>query len=91
MKGEAVPLGKGHAVGIATQLIDVQSLPLVARKSREEASADSWNLKNQNDAERLDVLVLLNLVEDGVPDAFDQAVRCLRIDLALNNHDLILG
>ena len=93
------PAGHIQAVGIAAQLVHMQGPPLGPRESREQTAVTSGNLQHQCDAEGggrlLDQFVvrvlfplhLLDLVEDGVADAFHEAVRRVRRNLALDNED----
>ncbi len=57
-------------MGVATELIDVDRLPLLARESGKGSSENTGNLENEDDAVGRGILVLLlDLVHDGVPRA----------------------
>ena len=91
VEGPVVPVGEIQTVGVATELVDVKSLPLKAGETREKAAKDSRNLKNKDDTKsRLVVASLLDLVQDGVADALHQAVGGVRTDNTLDDQDLAL-
>ena len=85
VKSFVAPLVNPHVVWISTQLINVQCFPLHARESSEKSSVNTRNLQNQYYAKRIgNVFVLKNLIQDGIPCAFNKTVGCVWIDLPLN-------
>ena len=88
MKSLVAPLVNLHVVRITTQFINVQCFPLHAGESSEKSSVDTRNLQHKNDAERIGhFFVLKDLIEDGIPCAFNKTVGRVWIDLTLNNQD----
>jgi hypothetical protein len=75
---------------ISAQLVNVQGLPLRAWKSGKESSYHSWYLQNKNNAKSVEnVVVLLDLIQDGITGAFYQIVKSVRIHLGLNDQNFL--